>query len=281
MPRRPLAAIQKAFTEVVEQTAYAKDRGSVFSDWAEIAALSLHQLPYHAGHLPQDKNFERCEQSYLALVKNYAREDLDRFGRLLALTTEALTLYPGDFLGETYGSLGLQNQRAGQIFTPFPVSQAIAKMQMGNLAEQIKDKSIITISDPACGAGGMLIAAALEVKQQQYDPRSVVQFHAADISRTCFNMTYIQLALCDLQAVVQHGNSLSGEIWESRPTPQMRLFQDWLNHQSLQQKAQRLLDIIRQAEASAPAPPPPPQPAADITFTPRQLNLFDTKEYES
>ena len=71
-------------------------------------------------------------------------------------------------------------------------------MMMGNVKQQVEDKGIITISDPSSGAGGTLIAAAYEVANQKIDPRSHAQFHATDVSRNCFNMTYLQLSQADV-----------------------------------------------------------------------------------
>lgn len=58
-----------------------------------------------------------------------------------------------------------------------------------------------------------------------------------DVSRNCFNMTYLQLSLMDLQAVVQHGNTLSMEMWETRKTTQMMLFEDWLEKAQIKARA--------------------------------------------
>ena len=127
------------------------------------------------------------------------------------------------------------------------------------MKEVIEQKGMISISDPACGAGGMLLACVEECLALSFDPRQVLQLHAQDIDRDCMNMTYIQLAALELQAIVIHGNTLTHEVWESRPTPQMRYFWHW--HQEnvepelkLQQMLAMMCDV-EQREAKKDGPP--------------------------
>ncbi|MEM9944888.1 MAG: hypothetical protein AAF810_02360 [Cyanobacteria bacterium P01_D01_bin.36] len=49
---------------------------TLFSDWLEIAAIALHQLPYQSGDLDKDSTFESFEKSYLERIKPYSREEL-------------------------------------------------------------------------------------------------------------------------------------------------------------------------------------------------------------
>ena len=54
-----------------------------------------------------------------------------------------------DFLGEIAGEAELLNQYGGQFFTPYHLCRAIAKMTLGDIATQVKEKSVITIAEPA------------------------------------------------------------------------------------------------------------------------------------
>lgn len=55
----------------------------------------------------------------------------------------------------------LGSKNAGQFFTPYNISELMARAVMDETL--IKDKAanngIITINDPCCGGGGMLVAA--------------------------------------------------------------------------------------------------------------------------
>lgn len=296
MSQRTQDTVTKDFENVIKSLSYSKDRGTIFSDWLEIAAISVRQIPFHAGELPKDETYQEFENKYLEVAGRYNREELNQFAKLTALTVEGIQTQPCDFLGHVCSSLELTNQHAGQFFTPFTISTAMAKMMMGNVKQQVEDKGIITISDPSSGAGGTLIAAAYEVANQKIDPRSRVQFHATDVSRNCFNMTYLQLSLMDLQAVVQHGNTLSMEMWETRKTPQMMLFEDWLQKSQANEQTARMVEQMRgflsQLEQPQAESPPPSQAEttpetkeqqsiqADVVFDPEQLSLFDSNQYQ-
>lgn len=285
-PPRDLPALKKEFTDILTGIAGNRKLYTVFSNWLELAAVELHQVPYHAGDFDKDAAFQDQEAKYLAVAKTYKREELDEMGKLLGVTMLALQL-PNDFLGELYMDLGFSSERKGQFFTPYHLSRGIAQMNLGNLEAQIQEKGILRVADPACGAGGMLIATAEECISQGFDPRQVLQFEATDVDRDCANMTYIQLSAMDLQAMVWHGNSLSNEMFESRPTPQLRYFEQWLEQQRAPyQQAQKMLEILRsldppredpQSQAPDPKPSKPSSPA-DITFMPEQLSLFQDND---
>lgn len=242
---RNIEVIKKDFKNILLDLSGSRRPYEIFSDWLEMAAISLHQIPYYAGELERTEYFEAYEGKYLIVSKKYSRDDLTKISHLLALTIEGLNTKFHDFLGDIYQEMEFTNTRTGQFFTPYHVSRLLAKMQIGNIQKRVEEKGIITIADHACGAGGMLIAAAEEVFHQGIDPRQFLQFDAIDIDRDCFNMTYIQLAVLDLQAVVHHGNSLSMEMWEHRPTPQMMYFQRWVKQkQEEQEKLEKLRNLF-------------------------------------
>lgn len=306
-----LAALKKDFIKRLEGISSTRRPYEVFHDWLEMAAISFHQLPYHAGDFPQDEIFAAYEDKYRAVERHYTLAERSEMAKLHGLTMLAHQQHFGDFLGEIYQECGFTNERAGQFFTPYHLSTFMAVAQLADAPAFVREKGMVTIQDPACGAGGMLIAAAAELYQQQVDPRACAQFEAIDIDRDCFNMAYIQLAALDLQAVVRHGNTLSGEMWESRPTPQLRYFMEWLEARREETKWVERLQLLRDCMSgmttvdeteSEPQPspqqpsiagvtafpsgtqPPSPdakkrQPKADVVIDraeyAQQLNLFD------
>ena len=183
-----------------------------------------------------------------------------------------------DFLGEIAGEAELLSKRGGQFFTPYHLCRAISKMTLGGIATQFKEKGVITIAEPAVGAGALVIASAEEIASQGVNPAAYVQFDCTDVNRDAFNMAYIQLSALGLQAIVRHGNTLSDEYWEHRPTPQLRLFHQWLERQ---QRSQQLVQAVRSLfEEKAPSQDyeiaPVPEPSATLfdmdEFTVEQLS---------
>lgn len=256
---------KKEFLSKLQGLSQSRSLHRIFSDWLEIAAIYLHQLPYNSGDLEKDVAFERLEQLYLERIKPYNRDELAVFAEMLTLTTIVHHTGYGDFLGEIASEAELLNKGSGQFFTPYHLCCAIARMTLLNVRASVEEKGLITISDPACGAGALAIAGAEEITAQGVDPRACVQLDCTDISRDAFNMAYIQLSAQNLQAVVRHGNSLSMEIWESRPTPQLRLFQRWLETQQWRHRLEQAVRSLFEDEI-------PPTPAPSTT-------LFDVDQF--
>lgn len=270
---------KKLFLSKLRDLSQSRSLHRVFSDWLEIAAISLHQLPYHSCELERDDDFDRLEVLYLERIKPYSKEELNTFAELMGLTlAEHHTDYV-DFLGEVAGESGLLNAHGGQFFTPYPICLLNAKMTFRNVQQAVEEKGLITVCDPASGAGALLIASAEAIASQGVDPRACVQFDCTDVSRNAFNMTYIQLCAQNLQAVVRHGNTLSMESWEHRPTPQLRLFHQWLGQQQRSEGIARAMQLLfvkdlRPASKPLSAPLGEGQPQEPDVILNRQLDLF-------
>jgi N-6 DNA Methylase len=265
---------------------------TMFGDWLEIAAISLHQLPYNSGDFPKDKSFEKIEAQYFQAISHHDRETLNIMAAMLGITLAAYQQHFGDFLGEIASEQEFLNTRSGQFFTPYEVCRAMAKMTLHDARSLVQQKGIITIDEPASGGGALVIACAEELIDRGIDPRTHAQFQATDVSRDAFNMTYIQLSALNLQAIVRHGNTLSQQTWETRPTPQLRYFERWLRENQDIARLELLRDLMTNPEAfSTPDPnednavepdeaPPidPPQTPALATSKEEpdeQLSLFD------
>lgn len=245
-----VSSLSKEFVKTLNSISQSRSKGNVFSDWLEIAAITLHQLPYHSGDFEKDETFETLESTYLDRIKRYSRDEVAALTKMFSLTLMAHKQEAGDFLGAISSAQELLNTSSGgQFFTPYPLCRALAKMTLHDAKTIYEEKGLITVSEPACGGGAMVIACAEELKDQELDPRSCVQFDCIDVSRDAFNMTYIQLSALDLQAVVRHGNTLSNEMWESRPTPQLRYFDQWLKEQQSWHRLEQLRELFINPEA--------------------------------
>jgi hypothetical protein len=287
---------ERRFCDVLQRCNPSKRPYEFFRDWLEISALMSHQIPYHAREIPIDADFERLEADFMQKNKSIQKGDLEIYKELYAITVVAMESGFGDFLGSIYMSQGFGSSRAGQFFTPYAVSSCIAQMNgAGDEYKRIiEEKGLITVQDPACGAGGMLIAVAEEVAKQGYHPGSCVRFYGVDIDRDCFNMTYIQLSLLGLQGIITHGNALSLEEYEVRPTMGARLFDEWLAKQRQLSKIGKQLRKLFEADSAEPVEsagepvnaqdnrPVETKPAKrqitnsepDFLMKPKQLSLF-------
>ena len=254
----------REFRRIVEGFRYNRGIRDIFIDWLDIAACAVHQEPYHLGMAPRDEAFDTVEAQYLASVKKYTRDELDAFAKLLALTKMALRTEKSDFLGQLYMELEISQDRSGEFFTPFSVSLMITHMMLDDVATQIEEKGFITVAEPACGGGGMLIAAAKVIEAAGFAPGEVMFFDATDISKPCCDMAYIQTSILGLSGIVRHGNSLSLEARSHRFTPMCRLFPDRTRRflDSLMPDATEAETKVADSEHSPPTQEPVKRPAA-------------------
>lgn len=278
--------LKTEFTNTLNSLSRSRHPTRTFSDWLEITAATLHQIPYHAGDFPKDDAFLAMEATYLEAVRGYDRDELGKMADMMMMTLSAHKLEFGDFLGELAGENEWLNQHSGQFFTPYPVCLMMANINLGQAQNLLADKGMITLADPAVGGGAMLIASAQALYEQGIDPRSCVQFDAIDVSRNAFNMAYIQLTALDLQAMVRHGNTLSNEMWEHRPTPQLRYFNQELQRaRAVEQMRQLITDPEAFMSRTASTQPAGADDEADPVqadagaMGDEQQNLFKTRTF--
>lgn len=204
------------FVSLFNSIAPQENRWQVFSDFAHMAAAAL----YNAIH--RDPT---VEADYLRRVKRYSKEDAIRMSGLLAVVTDGLEFSPTDFLGQLMMTLELGNQYLGQYFTPYSVSYTMARINMADRLPELEDgrQEYITVCDPACGAGGMIVATAEAMLEAGYNPQKQMLAYCTDIDPLAAMLCYIQLTLMHIPAVISIGNSLTMVITREMATPAYRL----------------------------------------------------------
>ena len=200
------------FVSLFNQTAPDENRWQVFSDFVHMAACSL----YNAIH--RDEAFEA---DYMQRVGRYSREDANNMSRLLAEVIEGLDFCPTDFLGQIFMNLELGNTRHGQYFTPYNVCYTMSRMTLSDRLSVLTsgERDFITVSDPACGAGGMIVAMAEAMLEAGFNPQKQMMVYCVDIDPVAAMMCYIQLSLMGIPAIVATGNSLTLAIKREMATP--------------------------------------------------------------
>ena len=69
--------------------------------------------------------------------------------------------------------------------------------------EKIIDKNgYITLSEPCCGAGAMILGFVKALKDEDINYQQNLLVYAVDISEICAYMTYVQLSLYGIPAIV-------------------------------------------------------------------------------
>lgn len=188
----------------------AKRVNEVFKDFLTLCTCSLAQPFYRS---------DEIEQRYLNTVKHYTKEQAEEFSKLLAFLVMALEEKHQDFLGQVYMQLNLGNVATGQFFTPYHVSKMMSEICFTDIEKQLEEKDFITLAEPCCGSGGMIIAYAETLKEYGYNYQNQLFVEAIDIDEMCFMMTYIQLSLLGVGARVLQGDSLTLKFQQVLYTP--------------------------------------------------------------
>ena len=193
---------QKQFIDLFGQTARYHHRYKVFSDFVQCGAIAMHNR-----FCPD----EGLEKQYLNIIKGYEREDIERLAHLLALVRIALNAQACDFLGMTFMQLELGDKHRGQFFTPWNVASMMGRLQFTGLEQKLQTQPFVTISEPGCGAGGMMIAAAVEIQALGYEPSQHMWVSCVDIDVVAVSMAYIQLSSLGIPGEIVLGNALANE----------------------------------------------------------------------
>lgn len=199
------------------------DTYTVISDFFAVSAIAVRN------NVDYGKERESYEQRYLSIVKKYRKEDLEIFAQALGVfmgwIKDAMdgNIPFRDFAGEIYMDSGTSSGKAGQFFTPYHVSHLMAEVNFDK--EKIKSEidadpdRLITIAEPTCGAGGLIVAAIDVLKSAGVNYAWNVFVDCGDIDSRCVHMTYLTLSLLGVPAVVRKGDALSLDYSETWYTP--------------------------------------------------------------
>lgn len=203
------------FVRAFNGIARHRHRYEVFRDFVNLSALSIHNAM--RDFLPSER-FETLEAEYLAIVKRYEKDDVDAFAQLLAKLVVMLEPEPRDVLGPLYMELELGNSGTGQFFSPPEIAELMARVTYGEDLARL-ERPFITLCEPACGAGGMILAFVKVMLSHKHNPAQRVWVQAQDIDRLAALMCYLQMALWHVPGVVVVGNTLAMEVQETFYTP--------------------------------------------------------------
>ncbi|CUJ49402.1 N-6 DNA methylase [Achromobacter kerstersii] len=211
---------QKAIVKIIQELSRSQGIDRTWSDWVEMGALAMANAVDKA-------QFEKREERYMQIISNYKKDEVQQlaeaFAHLVQCWDKRVAVGDfGDALGSTFMMLDMGNAGTGQFFTPYEVSRVMGGIVMGDseaLAKTVTDRGFVRLLEPACGTGGMIIAAAHAMHEAKINYQEAMHVTAIDVDRRCVHMTYLQLAMLHVPAIVIHGNALSLEEWEHWYTP--------------------------------------------------------------
>lgn len=201
----------KEFTDLLEFSNGKYNSIDVFRDFVVMFAIAIkNSIDYS----------QEDEDAYLRITKKYEKSELKVF---IELYTKLLLIFIEkneikDVLGEIFHIIGANSKAKSQFFTPMH----IAKLMSATIftEDEIKNNDFISIRDPACGSGVLLLSVAQHLNVNKIDYKCKILIEAQDVDFTCFCMAYIQLSLYRIPGRVILGNSLLNEKRKIFYTPE-------------------------------------------------------------
>ena len=210
---------KKEFNKTFKSLTGRKSSWQVWSDFVECSAISISNALDH-----ESLDREQREKQYMDIIKSYSEDERHKLAELLGITANALEHDPKqDFLGEMFMSLGLNSHWHGQFFTPYHIAEFMSKITDDGAKENIAEHGWTSVTDCACGAGVMLIAARNTFLEHHIVYRQAL-FVAQDIDRTAGLMCYIQLSLLGCTGYVVIADSLTNPVASMADSPLLPIF---------------------------------------------------------
>lgn len=184
---------------------------NIFSDWIMTCSLSIQ----NSCCMIHDKIWQEREQLYISTIQRYTEKEQEEFAKMFVLLGDALTEEMTDVLGEVYMEAGMGSKYTGQFFTPFHLSELCART--GININEIDMNERLSINEPSCGGGGMIIAACKVLHEAGYDFQRKLDVVAQDLDWKGVYMTYLQLSLIGCRAIVVQGDTLINPYTKNYP----------------------------------------------------------------
>lgn len=186
------------FRKILERLSHKHDLRRVFDGFTRLAACAL--------------SMGTREPEYQEEAKQWERPELDLFSEALGALILEMEAHPfEDVIGGYYMEAALSKkgqQWNGEFHTPKHVCDLMARMLVD--PESLPKEGLITVCEPACGAGAMILSLGQVLAT---DARRRLRVTAIDINRTACDMAFINTTLWGIPTRVIHGNTLSMEYW--------------------------------------------------------------------
>ena len=187
------------FRKILERISHRHDTRHVFDAFARFAACALAA--------------QTREAEYLEEAKRWEKPDMDLFAEAFGALVSEMKFRPfEDLIGGYYMEFALSHkgqQWNGEFHTPKPICDLMAQMTLGDV-ESLPAEGVITVCEPACGAGAMILSLAQACPPEI---RRRLRVTAIDINRTACDMAFVNTTSWGVPTRIIHGNTLSMECW--------------------------------------------------------------------
>ena len=205
--------------KLLDTGSYKVGRHELLSDVFQCGAIAI-------ANKFDKRQAKKREETYLSIIKKYDKDTqqliTEIFAEISVLLLSQIDMGFADYLGELYMLSETSNSKTGQFFTPYHVSKLCAEMSINKntVNEYIEKDKILTLNEPSCGAGGMIIAV-IDILYNRYrlNYSRNLFVECSDIDQRCVHMTYLQLSLVGVPAIVYQRDTLTMKTWQKWETP--------------------------------------------------------------
>ena len=255
---------QKEIKNLIQGMAGKYSSYDIFRDFIVLSACAISNSV--------DKvQWEKREKMYMSTIRKYQKDEAEKFAEMLALMTLAYESRMGDFIGELYMSMEFGDKHTGQFFTPYHVSKLVSDLTY----KDKKDDPVITLNEPTCGSGGMIVAFAESMKAEDRNYQTDLRVICNDLDFDAVRMCYIQLSLLGIDAIVYQKNTLAplddppGEIWYTPIHLLNKVRKTHRNHEKTTNRATKAIEMLLEIEK---------QPKKQLVGVGEQFTIFDYLE---
>ena len=183
----------KDIIKKIETAIYRIGKYQLITDVLECGAIAISNTVDFSSYAEREEQYKKVMEKYQPEEQKILSEVFTMIYQLLSSVVYDDGCFD-DYLGELFMRCEQGNSGTGQFFTPYHVSKLMAKMILGSeVVEKAEKDEVITVNDPCCGGGGMLMAA-LDVLKNDYHINYTRNcfIDCGDIDRRCVYMTYLQ-----------------------------------------------------------------------------------------
>lgn len=196
----------------IEETSKNTENHHVFNNLFSTIDLGNDKI----GRTPEEKN-----RLLMDLMKS-----IDNFCPFHSYCMDVLGEIYEYLIGEFAASAG---KKAGEFFTPIAVSNLMAQIVITD-KDQINAKTNLTIYDPACGSGSLLLQVISEIKNRSSEGLSIkanhISIYGQELNNTTYNLARMNILMHSIdyfQINLYAGNTLTNFFREAQEHPHRKI----------------------------------------------------------
>lgn len=245
----------KDFIGLLEKIANGGSRSKVFNDFLTLAATAISN--------PADLDFtcnskevwQAREKLYIDTITKYDKDCqvmlIDMLVEFMLACEECISVkilrdlilrldykihtdrkpHYFDLMGKIFHQLDLNDQKDGQVFTPQHVADLMGYTGITKESAQrdLDSQGFVCIKENCCGSSALALGGLNSLLELNISPNHQALCIVADTDERCVLMSYIQLSVYMIPAVVMQQNAITDEIYSPLWFTPMFIKHKWMD----------------------------------------------------